>query len=483
MSALTSPGGKTPTAALNQEHTGGLKRELKNRHIQMIALGGAIGTGLFYGSADSIGLAGPAILLAYLIGGTVIFLVVRALGEMSVDEPVSGAFSHYAYKNWSPRAGFVSGWNYWFNYIAVAMAELAVIGIYIAYWFPDTPKWLSAAFFLVMITAVNLLGVKAYGEFEFWFALIKVVAVIGMIILGAAVVILGINNNPDLPDPSFAHLVNDGGFFPHGLSGMLVALVVVMFSFGGIELIGITAGEADNPKRTIPRAINQVVYRILIFYIGALAIIMAVIPWASIDGENSPFVQIFDNIGVQGAAHILNFVVLTAAMSVYNSGLYSNGRMLYSLAQQGNAPSYLMKVSKSGSPVAGILTSSAVTVLAVVVVLIWPDFAFKYLMAIATIAGIINWSMIMITERKFRRRLGPDGAAKLEFKLPGGDVTTWTVLAFMAFVVVLMAITPAYRTAIIVGPVWLAVLLIAYEIKRRRPGASNPITSSESEHA
>ena len=484
MSAPTRSGGAGPAEAgvLAQPQAGGLKRELKNRHIQMIALGGAIGTGLFYGSADSIGLAGPAILLAYLIGGTVIFLVVRALGEMSVDEPVSGAFSHYAYKNWSPRAGFVSGWNYWFNYIAVSMAELSVVGLYVNYWFPGVPKWLSAAFFLVAITAVNLLGVRAYGEFEFWFALIKVVAVIGMIVLGIVVVVLGINHNASLPDPSFGHLVHDGGFFAQGVSGMLMALVVVMFSFGGIELIGITAGEADNPKRTISRAVNQVVYRILIFYIGALAVIMAVIPWTKIDGKESPFVQIFDNIGIGGAAHILNFVVLTAAMSVFNSGLYSNGRMLYSLAQQRNAPAYLRKVSQRGCPINGILTSAAVTVIAVVVVLIWPDFAFKYLMSVALIAGIINWTMIMITERKFRHRIGPDGTNALAFKLPGGRVTTWIVLAFMALVIVLMARSSAYRTAIYVGPVWLAVLLITYEVKRRRPGAPTPIEAPRHEH-
>lgn len=464
MSTQTTP----ERATAPEGTTGGFKRELKNRHIQMIALGGAIGTGLFYGSAESIGLAGPAILLAYLVGGAMIFLVVRALGEMSVDDPNSGAFSHYAYKNWSARAGFVSGWNYWFNYIAVAMVELAVVGGFVNYWFPGVPKWLSAAFFLVSITAINLIGVKAFGEFEFWFAMIKVAAVVGMIVLGLVVVVWGINNNPGLPDPSFAHLVDDGGFFAQGGSGILLALVVVMFSFGGTELIGITAGEADEPRRSIPKAINQVIWRILIFYIGALAIIMAVIPWGTIDGKMSPFVQIFDNVGISGAAHILNLVVLTAVMSVYNSALYSNGRMLYSLAHQGNAPAYLKQMSPNGVPVAGVLTSSAVTVFAVIVVLIWPDFAFKYLMSIATIAGIINWSMIMVTQRKFRRRIGPEAAAKLQFRMPGGEVTTWVVLAFMLLVVVLMAFNDAYRTALVVGPLWVGGLLLAYEIKVRR---------------
>jgi len=445
-----------------------MKRDLKNRHIQMIALGGAIGTGLFYGSSESIGIAGPAVLLAYLVGGAIIFLIVRALGEMSVDDPVSGAFSHYANVNWSQRAGFVSGWNYWFNYVAVAMVELAVVGSFVGYWLPEVPGWVSAAVFLVVITGVNLVGVKAFGETEFWLAIVKVAAVIGMIVLGIVVVVFGINNNPDLPTPSFTHLFDAGGFFPFGLTGTLAVLVVVMFSFGGTELIGITAGEAENPERTIPRAINQVIPRVLVFYVGALAVIMAVVPWSLLDGETSPFVQIFDRVGIPGAAHVLNLVMLTAVISVYNSGLYSNARMLNSLARQGNAPAYLKKLSPSGVPVAGVLTSSAVTVIAVIVVFLWPEFAFQYLLSIATIAAIINWSMIMITQMKFRRRIGPQAVSRLAYRLPAARITPWIVLAFLGGVLLLMALSPDYRTAVIAGPVWLSVLLIAYEIKRRR---------------
>jgi AAT family amino acid transporter len=469
-------------------NTGGLHRALKNRHIQMIALGGAIGTGLFYGSSESIQVAGPSILLAYLVGGLVIFFVMRALGEMSVDDPQSGAFSYYAYKNWSQRAGFVSGWNYWFNYIAVSMVELAVVGTFVNYWFPDVPAWLSAAFFLVAITLVNLIGVKAFGEFEFWFAIIKVAAVVGMIVLGIVVIAAGITGEGGVT-PSLTHLWDNGGWFPLGLLtnvdgawvGLLMALVVVMFSFGGVELIGITAGEADNPKRTIPKAINQVIYRILIFYVGALAVIMCVVPWADIDGEMSPFVKIFDSVGIKVAAGILNFVCLTAVMSVYNSGLYANGRMLYSLAHQGNAPAFLKKVSRNGVPVNGVLASAAVTVVAVVVVFLWPAFAFQYLMSIALIAGIINWTMVMITQRKFRRRIGSEETSKLEFKLPGARFMTWAVIGFLAMVVVLMCFSPSYLVAVIVGPIWLAILLVAYELKRRaaRPRAEATLPDTE----
>jgi AAT family amino acid transporter len=452
---------------------GGLRRGLKNRHIQMIALGGAIGTGLFYGSATSIGMAGPSITLAYVIGGAAIFLIMRALGEMSVHTPVSGAFSHYAFENWGPFAGFFSGWNYWFNYIAVSMAELAVVGIYVNYWMPDVPTWVSAGIFLVLITAVNLINVKAYGEFEFWFAIIKVVAIIAMIGLGAAIIVFGVGTGGHAT--GITNLWSHGGYFPHGIWGMLTAMVVVMFSFGGVELIGITAGEAENPRKTIPKAINQVVYRILIFYVGAIFVMLCIFPWNQIDAGGSPFVIIFDRIGIAGAATLLNVVVLTAAVSAYNSGLYSNGRMLYSLSRQGDAPRYLSKLNKSGSPYAGVLTSSAVTAVAVVLNFMFPGKVFLYLISVALIAGIFNWTMVVITQMKFRKRIGAAEVAKLGFRMPFFPVANYLVLAFLAGVVVLMGFLPDFRYALYVGPVWVAGLYVAFRIKTsaaRRSGVS-----------
>ncbi|MBT1161929.1 amino acid permease [Bifidobacterium sp. SO1] len=467
-----------------------LRKSLKNRHIQLIALGGAIGTGLFYGSSESISLAGPSILLAYLVGGLAIFMIVRALSEMSVEDPKAGAFSYYATRYWSKRAGFVSGWNYWFNYILVSMVELSVVGSFVNYWFPNIPQWVSAAVFLVVIAAANLLGVSKFGEFEFWFAIIKIVAVVAMILGGLAVLVANLPTASGIK-ASFANwFAIDGGFFPHGLmqrtadgqwTGLLMALCVVMFSFGGTELIGITAGETENPRTTIPRATNGIIWRILVFYIGALGVIMAVVPWNTIDGKSSPFVQIFDSVGVHAAAGILNFVCLTAVMSVYNSGLYANSRMLYSLAKQGNAPAYLGKLNSRGVPVAGVITSAIITALAVVVVFLWPEFAFNYLMSIATIAGVINWSMIMITEVHFRKVVAAgDGPAELaglqgktaldaiHFKLPFARVMPYIVLAFLALVVVLMCFSPSYRVAVVAGVIWLAILLAAYQITQVR---------------
>lgn len=440
-----------------------LRRGLKNRHIQMIALGGAIGTGLFYGSATTIQTAGPAITLGYLIGGLVIFLIMRALGEMSVEEPVSGAFSHFAYKYWGEFPGFFSGWNYWFNYIVVSMAELAVVGTYINYWLPSFPTWVSALLFLTVITLINLINVEAFGEFEFWFALVKVVAIVAMIILGLAIILFGLGKGGEAI--GFSNLTAHGGFFPKGITGLLLSLVMVMFSFGGVELIGITAGEADNPKKSIPQAINQVVWRILIFYVGALLVLISLYPWNKVGTTGSPFVEIFSQIGIPAAAGILNVVVLTAALSTYNSGLYSNGRMLHSLALQGNAPRMFTKVNKRGVPVTGVLVSSAVTLFAVVLNFLVPGKVFLYLVSVALIAGIFNWAMILVTQLKFRAAKTPEEVEKLAFRLPFYPIANYLVLAFLAMIVGLMAYMPDYRFSLYVGPIWIVLLYVGFKLR------------------
>lgn len=454
---VTDPGG-------SDEHDfteAGLHRNLQNRHIQMIALGGAIGTGLFYGAAGSAGIAGPAVLVTYAIGGLAIFFIMRALGEMSCHTPVSGAFSHFATKYWGPFPGFFSGWNYWFNYIFVSMAELSVVGIYVNYWFPEVHPGITAAVFLVIITAINLISVLAYGEFEFWFAIIKVVAIIAMIVFGL-LLIMGVTGKGAT---GVSNLWSNGGFMPNGIWGVLSALVVVMFAFGGVELIGITAGEAANPRKTIPKAINQVVYRILIFYIGALFVIFALVPWNQLDDKHSPFVLIFDKLGVPAAAGILNIVVLTAAVSAYNSGLYSNGRMLYSLAQRGDAPKFLAKVNRSGAPWAGVLVSSAVTGLAVVLVLLMPDKVFSTLVPVALMAGIFNWAMILVTQILFRNKIGPNETAKLGFKMPLFPISNYVVLAFLAFVVFVMFTQESSRMTPLYGLVWVGVVGVGYLVR------------------
>ncbi|HMM23116.1 MAG TPA: amino acid permease [Selenomonadales bacterium] len=441
----------------------GMQRGLKNRHIQMIALGGAIGTGLFYGSAQTIKLVGPAITLSYIIGGIIIFMIMRMLGEMAVEEPVSGSFSYYAYKYWGEFPGFLSGWNYWFNYIVVSMAELTAVGIYINYWWPDVPHWVSALVFLVVITLLNLIEVKMYGELEFWFAIVKVVAIIGMIILGALMIFtgIGVGGNP----LGFENLWIHGGFMPNGVWGLLLSLVIVMFSFGGIELIGITAGEADNPKKSIAQAVNQVMWRILIFYVGALAVMMIIYPWNKIGVDGSPFVQIFSKMGIPAAATILNVVVLTAALSVYNSGIYSNARMLYGLAQQGNAPRVFARLNSKGVPVSGVLASSACTLVAVVLNYLVPGKVFMYLIAVAILAAVISWVVIIIANLKFRAAKGAD-ADKLEFKVPGYPYVNYVCLAFMVMIVGLMTQIDDMKLSVYILPLWLVILWLGFKWKK-----------------
>lgn len=443
-------------------HESQLKRELSSRHIQLIALGGSIGVGLFYGSSSTIQMAGPSVLLAYLIGGLVIFTIMRALGEMAVAEPVSGSFSTYANKYLGHFAGFLTGWTYWFMWIVVGMAELTVVGVYINYWFPDIPQWTTAFVVLVLLTLVNIANVKAYGEFEFWFAMIKVVAIIGMIVLGLAMILFGVGNQGEAI--GFSNLWSHGGFFPNGFTGMFMSLVLVMFSFGGVELVGISAGEARNPDKTIPKAVNNIVWRILIFYIGALGVMMALYPWNEVGAQGSPFVQIFDHVGIPAAAHIINFVVITAAMSAFNSGLYGSGRMLYNLSLQKNGPGYFKVLGKNGSPRRGILFSSAMLFFAVILNYIVPEKVFLYISAVATVAVITSWMIILLTQLRFRQSKSKDEVAELKFRIPFFPTSTYIAIVFLLMVVVLMALIPDMRVALYVAPIWFLILYVGYKM-------------------
>ena len=439
-----------------------MQRGLKNRHLQMIALGTAVGTGLFYGSTATIAMAGPAVSLSYLIGGIIIFLIVRMLGEMSVEEPVSGSFSYYASKYWGEFPGFLAGWNYWFLYILVSMAELSAVSIYLGYWFPDLPKWVGVLACLIIITVINLVTVSAYGEIEFWMAGIKITAIIGMILLGSYYIV----TDPDPFPENFSYLWDHGGFFPNGIEGMIMSMAPVLFSFGGIELIGIAAGEAENPDKTIPRAINQVIYRILIFYVGTMIVLMTLWPWNEVGKDASPFVQIFSNAGFTSTANILNFVVLTAAISVYNSAIYSNSRMLYGLAKSDNAPRFFEKLSQRGVPVNGILVSSGITLLAAVLNYILPEEAFMYMMSIVTGAIVISWGLIVLTHLKFRKHCEAVGIVP-KFKSLFYPVADYLCLAFLAGILVIMAMMDEMRLAVIVMPLWVLAIRLFYNYKRR----------------
>ncbi|UYU32622.1 aromatic amino acid transporter AroP [Siccibacter colletis] len=448
-----------------QQHGDTLKRGLKNRHIQLIALGGAIGTGLFLGSASVIQSAGPGIILGYAIAGFIAFLIMRQLGEMVVEEPVAGSFSHFAYKYWGGFAGFASGWNYWVLYVLVAMAELTAVGKYIQFWWPEIPTWASAAVFFVLINAINLTNVKVFGEMEFWFAIIKVVAVIAMILFGAWLLF----SDSAGPQATVRNLWEQGGFLPHGMTGLVMMMAIIMFSFGGLELVGITAAEADNPETSIPKATNQVIYRILIFYVGSLAVLLSLMPWTRVTADTSPFVLIFHELGDALVANALNVVILTAALSVYNSCVYCNSRMLFGLAQQGNAPKSLLKVDKRGVPVGTILVSAITTALCVLINYLMPGEAFGLLMALVVSALVINWAMISLAHIKFRRRKDQQGV-KTRFPALLYPLGNYVCLLFMAAILVIMAITPGMAISVWLIPVWVLILGIGYWIKTQRSG-------------
>ncbi|BAO91348.1 amino acid permease [Caballeronia cordobensis] len=439
-----------------------LKRGLKSRHIQLIALGGAIGTGLFLGVAQTIKLAGPSVLLGYAIAGVMAFFIMRQLGEMIVDEPVAGSFSHFADKYWGHASGFISGWNYWAIYILVSMAELSAIGIYMQYWWPALPTWVSALACFVIVNAINLTSVKSYGETEFWFAIVKVAAIVGMILFGGYLLASGKAG----PEASVANLWQLGGFFPNGVNGLVMSMAVIMFSFGGLELVGITAAEAEEPSKSIPRATNQVIYRILIFYVGALGVLLALYPWDKVATGGSPFVLIFREMNSTLVANVLNVIVLTAALSVYNSGVYANSRMLYGLAQQGNAPRMFANVSARGIPLTALGVSALVTAACVVINYVMPGRAFGLLMGLAVSALVINWAMISIIHLKFRRQKRVRNETTL-FRSFGYPFTNHVVLAFLAGIVWVMFETPDLRLSVYLIPVWLAVLVIGYYLKKR----------------
>ena len=457
-----------------------LKRGLTNRHIQLIALGGAIGTGLFLGIGPAAVLAGPSVIFGYAIAGIIAFFIMRQLGEMVVNEPVSGSFSHFAYKYWGPFAGFASGWNYWIVYILVSMSELTAIGIYVQFWWPEIPLWASSLFFFLVINALNLGSVKMFGEAEFWFSIIKVIAILAMIVFGSYLLISGTGGE----QATISNLWNNGGFFPkgwlsensgNGYQGLLAAMALIMFSFGGLELIGITAAEAENPEKNIPKATNQVIYRILIFYVGALIILFSLSPWENITDKSSPFVMVFENLNTIDVnlfgktipfskiiANVLNIIVLTAALSVYNSSVYSNSRMLYGLAEQGNAPNFLKQLSKNHVPIMAILVSSFFAAICILINKIIPESAFHVLMSLVVSSLVINWIMISITHLKYRQQKDIEKTKTLfpSFLYP---ISNYICLVFLLGVLVIMWFT-GLKISVELIPIWMIFLYISYLI-------------------
>jgi amino acid transporter, AAT family len=440
-------------------------RGLKNRHVQLIAFGGAIGVGLFLGSAGAIQRAGPIALLAYLIAGVTVFFVARALCELLLYRPVTGSFATYAEEFLGPWAGFVTGWSYWCLWVLVGIAEITAVGVYVHHWFPDLPQWIPALATLALLTAVNLTAVRVFGEFEFWFALIKIVTIVAMIVLGAAILVGGFGELGR--SASVANLWNQGGFAPNGLLALLLAFPIALFSFGGVEVLGVTAGEAEDPLRTMPRATRGIVYRILLFYLGALSVILCLVPWNELSTRGSPFVLVFDQIGIPAAADVINFVVITAAASACSTGIFTAGRMLYTLAQLGRAPRAFGTISARHIPARGVMLSSALMLFGVVLNFFVPEQAFGYVMSSVVVVQIWAWGVIVLANRNYRAAVAAGRLKPVGFRMPGAPYSNWIVLAVLGLVFVLLGYEADTRVAIYATPIWFGALTVAYWVSGR----------------
>lgn len=440
-----------------------LNRGLKNRHVQLIAIGGAIGTGLFLGSGHSIALTGPAILFAYIITGIICFLMMRVLGELLLSNTEYHTFIEFVQDYMGEKTAFVTGWTYWFCWISVAMADITAVGIYVKYWFPSIEAWIPSLVTLIILLLMNLVTVKLFGEMEFWFACIKVVAIIALIVLGLYFILTGQPTSAGVA--SFSNLWSHGGWFPKGMDGFIQSFQMVVFAFAGIELVGLTAGETENPEKVIPKSINSIPVRIILFYVGALGVIMSIFPWDSVNPDRSPFVEVFLAVGIVGAASMVNFVVLTSAASACNSGVFSTSRLLYSLAKRNHAPGILEILTSKQVPANALFLSVLVICLVVALQYVVAEGVFVIISSVSTFCFLYIWGIITICHMKFIRKR-PDLAAKSVFKMPLFPFLNYLVLAFFAFVIVTLAFNPATRVALFVTPVWFIMLLLIYQLKK-----------------
>ncbi|GGI75926.1 alanine glycine permease [Saccharopolyspora subtropica] len=448
------------------------RKDLSTRHINMIAIGGAIGVGLFLGSGKALHQVGPGLILVYAIGGLIIYFVMRALGELLMYRPVSGSFAEYAGEFVGPWARFAVGWGYWLVWIVTGMAEITAVGEYFQFWFPHVPQWIPALGALIVLSGVNLIAVKLFGEFEFWFALIKVLAIIGLIVLAAAILAFGFSDLGDTA--SLSNIWAHGGLFPNGAASSLLAFQIVMFAFVGVEMVGQTASESTNPQKVLPRAVNSVIWRILIFYVGALIALTALVPWNQFPVSGSPFVHAFTLIGIPAAAGVINFVVTTAALSSCNSGIYSTARMLRTLSEDGQAPRAVGRLSTRAVPARAIGVTFCAMLIGVVLNYVVPEQAFTYITSASTVGAIFTWAMIVISHLGYRRKVARGELEASPFRMPLAPLSNYVVLAFLAFVVVLLAFDAETRIALYITPPLAIAVAVGYLAVRRRQPEREP---------
>ena len=445
-----------------------LERSLGNRHIQLIAIGGAIGTGLFMGSGKTLAVSGTSILLTYTIIGFFFFFVMRAMGELLLSNTHYKSFADFATAYLGPWAGFFLGWSYWLSWIVTAIADIIVIGGYAQFWFPDMPAWIPAFFTISLLTVLNLLTVKLFGEMEFWFALIKIIAIIVFLCIGVYLIAIGFTS-PDGVKASLSHITESGSIFPYGISGFLSGFQIAVFAFMGIELVGTTAAETKNPEEVLPKAINTIPVRILLFYVGALVCIIAVTSWAKISPNQSPFVHMFTLIGLPAAASLVNFVVATSAMSSANSGIFATSRMLYGLSVEKDAPVWFKKLSSRKVPVNSLLFSMLCVVIGASILFFVPNVmkAFTIISTLTSILIIFTFAMILISYLAYRKK-APHLHESSVYKMPGGNFMAWMTLVFLGFVTVILALDHDTMIALVCSPIWFIGLYIAYKRHSKR---------------
>ncbi|WP_433921631.1 amino acid permease [Paenibacillus taichungensis] len=445
-----------------QEET--LTRGLKNRHVQLMAIGGAIGTGLFLGAGKTIQLTGPSILLAYIITGIVLFLIMRALGELLLSNLQYHSFVDFVRDYLGNMAAFITGWTYWFCWISIAMADITAVGLYTQFWFPQVPQWMPGLIALIVLLIMNLATVKLFGEMEFWFALIKVLAILALIVVGLYMIFKGFTT--DQGPSSFTNLWSHGGWFPNGMHGFIISFQMVVFAFVGMELVGLTAGETENPEKVIPRAINQIPIRVLLFYVGALLIIMSIYPWNAIVPSESPFVQVFAAVGIAAAAGIVNFVVLTSAASACNSAIFSTSRMVFSMAKDRNAPTSFARLNNRKVPSNALFFSTIVILIAIVLNYVMPEGVFTLITSVSTVCFIFVWGIMVICHLRYRRTR-PELASRSRFRLPLYPFSNYLILTFLVFVLVILALAEDTRVALFVTPVWFLLMAVIYICKKK----------------
>ena len=441
-------------------HDSGYQKAMGNRHVQMIAIGGAIGTGLFLGAGGRLQAAGPALAIIYLVCGIFSFFILRALGELVLHRPSSGSFVSYAREFLGEKASYVAGWMYFVNWAMTGIVDITAVALYMHYWgaFGDVPQWVFALGALAIVGTMNMIGVKWFAEMEFWFALVKVLAIVLFLVVG--VVFLGTGKPLDGNSTGF-HLISDnGGLFPHGLLPALVLIQGVVFAFASIELVGTAAGECKDPQTMLPKAINSVIWRIGLFYVGSVVLLVMLLPWNAYQAGQSPFVTFFSKLGVPYIGSIMNIVVLSAALSSLNSGLYSTGRILRSMSMGGSAPKFMSKMNGQQVPYAGILVTIGVYVIGVVLNYYVPSQVFEIVLNVASLGIISSWAFIVVCQLRLRKAIREGKADDVSFKLPGAPFTSWLTLLFLFSVLVLMAFDYPNGTYTIASIPLIAVILV-----------------------